>query len=91
MRGAWQLKDLKGPVELYTDVFADIYVDCTTGKEYVRGERKLFECGVEKIPLPELVENTGNFKFLLNDNNAPLNWSAQDSLKEIMVQGLLKK
>ena len=44
MRGAWQLKSLKGPTELYTNVCADIYVDTETNKEYTRGERKLFEC-----------------------------------------------
>ena len=84
MRGAWQLKDLKGSVELYTDICADIYVDTETGKEYIRGERKLFECGVEKIPLPELVESTGKFKFLIKNQSAP--WTATDSLREIMVQ-----
>ena len=85
MRGAWQLKDLKGPVELYTDVYADVYVNNETGEEYIRGERKLFECGVEKLPLPELIESTGKFKFLIKDQSAP--WTAADSLREIMVQG----
>lgn len=87
MRGAWQLKDLRGPVELYTDVFADVYVNCETNEEYLRGERKLFECGVDKIPLPELIEHTGKFKFLLRERSAP--WTPEDSLREIMVQGLL--
>ena len=87
MRGAWQLKDLKGPVDLYTDVCADIYVNAETGDEYLRGERKLFECGAEKIPLPELIEATGKFKFLIKDQSAP--WTAADSLREIMVQGLM--
>lgn len=87
MRGAWQLKDLRGPVELYTDVYADIYVNCETNEEYLRGERKLFECGVDKIPLPELIEHTGKFKFLIKEQSAP--WTAADSLREIMVQGLL--
>lgn len=91
MRGAWQLKSLKGPVELYTDVCADIYVNFETNEEYIRGEYKLFECGTEKIPLPELIENTGKFKFLFRDNVGPFNWTTQDSLREIMVQGLLKK
>lgn len=85
MRSAWQLKDLRGPVELYTDVCADVYVDTETGNEYVRGERKLFECGDAKVPLPELVESTGKFKFLIKDQNA--SWTDSDSLREIMVQG----
>lgn len=89
MRGAWQLKGMEGPVDLYTDICADIYVNCETDEEYVRGERKLFECGVEKTPLPELVENTGKFKFLVKNASAP--WTATDSLREIMVQGLLNK
>lgn len=88
MRGAWQLKSLKGPVELYTNECADVYVDTETGEEYVRGERILFECGVEKVPYPELVEHTGHFKLLIREANAP--WTAADSLREIMVQGLLK-
>ena len=88
MRGAWQLKDLKGPVELYTGVHADFYVDIETGKEYARGEYKLFECGQDKVPLPELIENVGTFKFLHRDHSS--SWTAADSLKEIMVQGLFK-
>lgn len=88
MRGAWQLKTLAGPVELYTDVCADVYVDTTTGEEYVRGERKLFECGSEKVPLPQLVEQTGRFKFLMRTQDAP--WTAEDSLREIMVQNFFK-
>lgn len=87
MRGAWQLKDMRGPVELYTDVCADIYVDTETNEEYVRGDRKLFECGADKIPLPELIEHTGKFKFLLREPKA--SWTAEDSLREIMVRGLL--
>ena len=87
MRGAWQLKDLRGPVDLYTDVYADIYVNDDTGEEYTRGDRVLFECGTEKLPLPELVESTGKFKFLLREPASM--WSAEDSLREVMVQGLL--
>lgn len=87
MRGAWQLKNLKGPVDLYTNICADIYINCETDEEYVRGERKLFECGVDKVPLPELVENTGKFKFMVKGATAP--WTAEDSLREIMVQNLL--
>lgn len=86
MKGAWQLKGLKGPVELYTNVCADIYVNTETGDEYLRGERILFECGKDKVPLPELIESTGKFKFLLKEQTAP--WSTADSLREIMVQGL---
>lgn len=85
MTGAWQLKDLKGPVDLYTRVCADFYVNNETGSEYVRGEYKLFECGVEKLPLPELIESTGKFKFLVKEQSA--SWTASDSLREIMVQG----
>ena len=88
MRGAWQLRGFNGPVELYTDVCADIYVNCETNEEYLRGERKLFECGAEQVPLPELIENTGKYKFLLKGSSSP--WSAEDSLREIMVQGFLK-
>lgn len=88
MRGAWQLKDLKGPVDLYTDIYADIYINTETGEEYLRGERKLFECGKERIPLPELVETTGKFKFMHKDTGSP--WTAADSLREIMVQGMFK-
>lgn len=89
MRGAWQLKDLKGPVELYTDMYADIYVDTETGVEYVRGERKLFECGTEQLPYPELIEHTGKFKLFIKEQSAP--WTAADSLREIMVQGMFKR
>ena len=85
MIGAWQLKSLAGPVELYTRIYADVYVNNETQEDYVRGDYKLFECGTEKLPLPELIENTGKFKFLRHDNSAP--WTAADSLREIMVQG----
>lgn len=88
MRGAWQLKDLKGPVDLYTNECADIYVDTETGAEYIRGERKLFECGAEQLPYPELVERTGKFKLFIREQKTP--WTAADSLREIMVQGILK-
>ena len=88
MRGAWQLKDLKGPVDLYTNECADIYVDTETGAEYVRGERKLFECGTEQLPYPELVEHTGKFKLFVRDQSA--SWTAADSLREIMVQGMFE-
>lgn len=89
MRGAWQLKSLKGPVELYTNECADIYIDTNTGEEYIRGERKLFECGVQQVPYPELVEHSGHFKLFIRETRA--SWTAEDSLREIMIQGLLKK
>lgn len=85
MIGAWQLKALTGPVDLYTRVCADIYVNTETGDEYIRGDYQLFECGTDKIPLPELVESTGKFKFLLREQSSL--WTDSDSLREIMVQG----
>lgn len=87
MIGAWRLKSIRGSTDLYTRVCADIYVDSETGEDYVRGEYELFECGAEKKPLPELVENTGKFKFMYHDKSAQ--WTAEDSLREIMVQGFL--
>ena len=89
MRGAWQLKDRKGPVELYTNVYADVYTNIETGEEYTRGKRKLFECGKDKIPMPPLVEDTERFHFFLYERAAT--WSAADSLREIMVQGFFKR
>ena len=89
MKGAWQLRSLTGPVELYTDIYADIYINEETGEEYTRGKRKLFECGVAQTPRPVLIETTGKFKFLLNDKTVP--WTTKDCLREITVQGFLRR
>lgn len=88
MIGAWQLRSLSGPVELYTRVPADFFISEDTGEEYVLGERKLFECSANNDPLPELVEQTGKFKLLFKDSQNA--WTAEDSLREIMVQGFMK-
>lgn len=63
--GYWPLIDSEGKeTTFYTKVYADIYIEISTGKEYTKGKIKPFlsKKGV-KSEYPTLIEETDNFRF----------------------------
>ena len=91
MTGAWQLKTLKGPVDLYTRKAVDIIKNIETGQEYVRGEWKLFEKAKNYQPLPPLVENDSKFQLINTESSIASKLTTEDYAKEIFVSTLLKR
>lgn len=88
MTGAWQLKTLKGPVNLYTRKAADIIKNIETGQEYVRGEWKLFEKAKNYQPLPPLVEDNPIFRFIDTETSVSTKLTADDYARELFVKSL---
>ena len=85
MRSAYQLRDLKGPVDLYTrraDV--DVIVDTETHKEYIRGKMVLFEKVKNYVPFPPLVED--NPRYQLVSEKAQRNFNKIDFLREMVFK-----
>lgn len=88
----WKVRSLfplqgSDPV-LYTGQMADIIVDLKTGKEYIKGEPKLF---YKRTGIPKTIEETdrSRWKFIYNDDEqAPGNINY---VKEIWVNGLFRK
>lgn len=90
MRGAYQLKSLKGPSEFYTrQPYYDVFKDTQTGIEYTKGEYKLFEKVNDPTPLPQLVEDMdGRFQMFVIKRGKPI--TSEELLKEITVNNILK-
>jgi hypothetical protein len=66
--GLWEIEGL----DVYTDIGADYIRDKTTGKEYKRGERKLFR-DEDMTPFP-LAEHTDKYEFIFErEPTAPTN------------------
>ena len=90
MRYAWQLIDENGqPADLWTNVYADVYIDVDTREEYTRGEAWPFETVRGDRPFPELIENTDKFQFIFpKRQKSTIQPQVETYLREIMVQGL---
>lgn len=85
MRGLWILATRKGEVDLYTNRAVDVVVDKTSGVEYKRGRRVLFE----DKELPDVVENhPDKYKLVvMSGKGVP----QIDYIKEIYVNTLLRR
>lgn len=88
MIGAWQLKNLKGPVQLFTRIPADVITNIVTGEEYVRGDYVIFNCSWNNKKVPELVENMEHFKLFTKKGKDSM--SGQEMLREITVNTFWK-
>ena len=83
MKGLWVLKGSSPP--LYTRRAADIIKHKGTGREYIRGEMKLF-----KEPFPKTVEETNEYEFVyLSKKGTPM-LTDSEQLNEIRVNTLFK-
>lgn len=63
--GYWVLVDKKGNnTELYTRVYADVYLNKTTKEKYARGKITPFIRKGGKPEYPPLIEDTDVFEFI---------------------------
>ena len=83
MKGLWILRGSNPP--LYTRKAADVIKHKETGKEYIRGEMKLF-----KELLPQTVEETGEYEFIYLSKLKMPTLTDNEQLNEIRVSTLLK-
>lgn len=80
--GLWKIKGLN----MYTDKAVDIIRDKRTGREYFRGDRKIFR-NEDETPFP-LVEHTNDYEFIyVMDGEGVL--SSDDYLREIYAGSLI--
>ncbi len=82
--GLWELK-YSNP-KIYTNKAADIIKHIKTGKEYVRGERRLFRADIPKI----LAEDTGEYEFIYLKSKRRAQMTTEEALREIHISNLLK-
>jgi len=73
----WEIEGLS----LYTAKAADFIRGTATGKEYRRGEIKIFS-RTEELPFP-LAEQTEGYEFIYEENGDGASWTEKDELREI--------
>lgn len=84
--GVWPLRGTNPT--LYTNKAADVIRDKTTGKEYIRGERKIFWNAKE---VPKKIEDTepDRWEFILLTDASPLR--IEDYARDIWVSQTFRK
>ena len=84
-KGVWEL--VGSEPTLYTNEPAKIIKDLQTGKEYIRGERRVFW---DEKDVPKTIEQTdpARWKFIYEDGYEP---SKIDYVREIWTNGLFRK
>ena len=82
--GLWKIEEL----DLYTGMGIDYLRDKATGKEYSRGEMKLFK-GEDDTPFP-LAEHTNRYEYIYEINNF-YGLTTEDYLREISTKLTINK